>query len=313
MGPFSPPCLDCAKPVISSAVMANEPLKSEGAEIDGFIAALDAAREVKDLAGWRSGFAALDRALNGLSRGLYLLVGPPASGKTALAKQLADQVVRLNDIAALFFTFAETKNDLRVRTLARLSGLETREIRRGAGYLLHTYGVAKQPGADEPPAGWDKLKAVAAEAKGWLARLYLVECDLQTTYEDIARQVTATRQAAHSQPLLVVVDDAERLGDGTLAIDARLPLVVERLSDLAARFDLPMIATWPELDPGAPERWAERAAGATVMVLRDDGSGDAFTRRLTLHIVKNRGGEKANIALDFSKNLTLAREASRER
>ena len=36
---------------------------------------------------------------------------------------------------ALFFACAEKKDDLRVRTLARLSGLETREIRRGAGYL----------------------------------------------------------------------------------------------------------------------------------------------------------------------------------
>jgi len=294
--------------------MRNGPLKSEGAEIEGFIAELEAACEVKDIAGWRSGFAALDRALNGLSRGLYLLVGPPASGKTALAKQLADQAVRLNDGAALFFTFAETKNDLRARTLARLSGLETREIRRGAGYLLHTYGVAKQPGADEPPAGWDKLKTVAAEAKSWLARLYLVECDLQTTYEDIARQVAAARQAANSPRLLVVVDDAQRLGDTALAIDERLPLVAERLSDLALRLDVPLVAAWPELDSGAPERWAERAAGAAaVMVLRDNGPRDAYTRRLALHIVKNRAGEKAKLNFDFTENLTLTREASGER
>ena len=294
--------------------MGNGPLKSEGAEIDGFIAELEAACEVKEVAGWRSGFPALDRALNGLSRGLYLLVGPPASGKTALAKQLADQVVRLNDGAALFITFAETKNDLRVRTLARLSGLETREIRRGAGYLLHAYGVAKRPGADEPPAGWDKLKTVAAEAKSWLARLYLVECDLRTTYEDIERRVSAARQEDNSQRLLVVVDDAQRLGDAALAIDARLPLVVERLSDLAVRCDLPLVATWPELDSGAPERWAERAAGAdAVMVLRDERSSDAFTRRLALHIVKNRGGEKTKLDFDLTENLTKIIQADSRR
>ncbi len=292
--------------------MANGPLTSEGAEIDGFIAALESSRGVKDIAGWRTGFSALDAALNGLARGVYLLVGPPACGKTAFAKQLADQAVRLNDLASVFFTFAETRDDLRVRTLARLSGLETREIRRGAGYLLHTYGAAKQP--DEPPAGWDKLKAVAAEAKSWLARLYIVECDLRTSFDDIERSVSSAREAANDRSLLAVIDDAERLGDAALPIDARLPLVAERLSDLAVRCDLPLVATWPELDSAAPERWAERAPGAAaVMVLRDEGAGDAFTRRLALHVVKNRGGEKAKLAFDFSKNLTLTRQASSER
>jgi replicative DNA helicase len=293
--------------------MANEPLRSEAAEMDGFIAELESARDIKDIAGWRTGFAGLDRALNGFSRGLYLLIGPSGSGKTAFAKQLADQTVRLNNIAAVFFAFAETKDDLRVRTLARLSGMETREIRRGAGYLIHTYGAAKQPGADEPPLGWDKIKAVAAESKSWLARLYLVECDLKTTYQAIERQIAAAREAANTQYLIVIIDDAQRLGDGSLAIDARLPLVVERLTDLAVRLDLPLVAVCPESDSGAPEQWAERVPGAAaVMVLRDDGSGDDFTRRLTLHIVKNRGGEKTKIAFDFTENLTLAREASRD-
>jgi replicative DNA helicase len=294
--------------------MANGPLKSEGAEIDGFVAALEAAHDVRDVAGWRSGFAALDRALNGLSRGLYLLIGPSGSGKTAFAKQLADQMLRVNDIAALFFTFAELKDDLRVRTLARLSGLETHEIRRGAGYLLHNYGAAKQPGADEPPAGWDKVKAVAAEAKSWLARLYIIECDLTSTYDGIERQVAAVRQAANTQHLLAIIDDAQRLGDGSIAIDARLPLVVERLSDLAARLELPLLATWPESDRDPPQRWAERAPGAAaVMVLRDNGSSDAFTRRLELHIVKNRGGEKAKVAFDFTENLSKIIQVDRPR
>jgi hypothetical protein len=126
--------------------------------------------------------------------------------------------------------------------------------------------------------------------------------------------VTAAVKAANCPSPLVVVDDAQRLGDAALAIDARLPLVAERLTDLAARLDLPLVAIWPELESGAPERWAERAAGAAaVMVLRDEGSGDAFTRRLKLHIVKNRGGEKAQIDFDFTENLTLTRQASRER
>ena len=41
----------------------------------------------------------------------------------------------------IFFSFAETKKELRIKTLARLSGLDNREIRRGSAYLLHWYGV----------------------------------------------------------------------------------------------------------------------------------------------------------------------------
>jgi hypothetical protein len=104
---------------------------SEAEELDSFLAGLERGGEVKDLAGWKTGFASLDRALNGVSPGLYLLIGPPACGKTAFAKQLLDQAARENSAPALFFTLNETKADLRIRTLARLSGLETRDIRCG--------------------------------------------------------------------------------------------------------------------------------------------------------------------------------------
>ena len=104
----------------------GEELKSEAAELDALLAELESAREVKAIAGWLSEFKALDAALNGLSTGLYLVVGASGAGKTAFLKQLCDQSARANPVAAAFFTFNERKMDLRVRTLARLSGVETR-------------------------------------------------------------------------------------------------------------------------------------------------------------------------------------------
>lgn len=287
--------------------MGDGKLKSEAAELDAFIAALESAREVKDIAGWRSGFTALDASLNGLARGLYLVVGAPAAGKTAFVKQLCDQAARLNSVPAVFFTLGERKKDLSLRTLARLSGLETHEIRRGAGYLLHAYGVSKQNVAQEEMApGWEKLKAAAAGAKSWLDRLYVIEGDARTTLEDIERNISAAREAANTQSLLVVIDDAQRLGAAATALDERLPLVVERLSELALRLDLPLLATWPELgSAGAPEHWAERAVGAdAVLVLREDKTiPETVARGVTLHIVKNRVGDKTKIAFDFTPGL----------
>jgi DnaB-like helicase C terminal domain len=272
--------------------------------MQALLAGLESAREVKAIAGWRSEFKALDAALNGLSSGVYLVVGASGVGKTAFLKQVCDQSARANSVAAAFFTFNERKTDLRVRTLARLSGVETRDIRRGAGYLLHAYGMAKNPGEDAAP-GWEALKAAAGAAKGWLGRVYLFECGVKTTLDEIAADISAVRQAAETKDILVAVDGAERLGATALPFDERLPLVEETLSDMALRIDAPVVATWPELTrASAPEAWGERAAGAAaVMVLRETEPIADIVRRVTLHLVSNRGGERTKIEFDFSPAL----------
>jgi hypothetical protein len=85
---------------------------SEGAALDEFLDELQRQHEVREIAGWDTGFAALNGALDGILPGLYLIVGQPACGKTAFAKQLLDQVAMLNDALAIFFSFAESKNEL---------------------------------------------------------------------------------------------------------------------------------------------------------------------------------------------------------
>lgn len=292
-----------------------KPPISEAEELDSFLAGLQSGGAVKEIAGWESGFAALSRALNGISPGLYLLAGPPGCGKSAFAKQLLDQIARRNSVPAIFFAFSERKSDLRVRTLARLSGLETREIGRGAGYLLHSYGVSKHQSADpnEMSLGWEKLKLVAEEAKGWLNLIYLEECDERTTLSDIEQRVREVRTLKKSESVMVAIDDSQRLGDANSSFEARLPLVAESLQALAMRLDLPILATWPELEPAqAPQRWAERTAGANVvMVMREDAGRKHpdSTRALALHVVKNRAGEKATLRYDFSATLAKFTEA----
>jgi replicative DNA helicase len=285
-----------------------KPPISEAEELDSFLAGLESGGKVREIAGWESGFAALNRVLNGISPGLYLLAGPPGCGKSAFAKQLLDQIARRNSVPAIFFAFSERKTDLRIRTLARLSGLESREILRGAGHLLHAYGVPKQQISDskEMAPGWEKLKLVAEEAKGWLDLVYISECDTRTTLNDIEQRIQEVKRLQNSQQVMVIIDDSERLGDPSLSLDARLPLVAERLEDLAMRLDIPVLATWPDLEPAqAPQHWAGRTAAANVvMVMREDAERNKQvsepSRALALHVVKNRGGEKAVLRFDFS-------------
>lgn len=296
--------------------------KSEAEELGSFIDKLEQEREVRDIAGWETGFSGLSALLNGIVPGLYFLTGPAACGKTAFAKQLLDQVILQNSVPGIFFSFAEKKRELRIRTLARLSGLETREIRRGSAFLLHWYGVPKRSAADAErmPPSWEKLKRSAEEARNWLERTYLVECSRETKLEEIADQILAVKEVEKGRLLLVVIDDCQRLAARDQAPTDRLAIITEQLQGMAVALDVPIVAVWADLKEEAgrehsPQSWAERVPADVVLVLHQDRER---TKQLTepnqaiqLHVVKNRGGEKGNLAFDFqpafSKFLELPR------
>src|SRR4030095_2541396 len=111
--------------------------------------------------------------------------------------------------------------------LARLSGLESREIRRGSAYLLHWYGVPKAHYGDatQLPPSWEKLKQSARIAKSWLDLTYIVECQPNTDVQDLETHIAAVRAAAKSEKIFVVVDDCQRLGRSNQALIDRLPIV----------------------------------------------------------------------------------------
>ena len=287
-------------------------MRSEGAELDAVLAELQREQRIRDISGSGSGFTDLDRALDGLLPGLCWLIGPPGVGKTSFAKQLVDQVAQQHRAPALFFSFAESKKELRIKTLARLSGLDHREIRRGSAYLLHWYGVPRLA-ADEAgrlPPSWEKLKRMAEEARSWLDATYLVECRRDWSVAQIESQVGGLIAATGNKPGIIVIDDGHRLGNARRPLPARLPIVTEQLQQLAANFQAPLVAIWPELDTSlglSPEHWSEKVPGAeVVLVMRRDLER---TRKLTepnqaivLHIVTNRGGEKGKLAFDFLPN-----------
>lgn len=295
------------------------PVQSEGEELDGFLEELEGEHAIKEISGWETGFANLSRALDGIRTGLYLLIGPPACGKTAFAKQLLDQVAMHNRVPAIFFAFAESRKELRIRTLARLSGLESREIRRGSAYLLHWYGLPKAHygEAGQLPPSWEKLKRLAREAKSWLDLTYIVECDRQTDFTAIERCVSELGHATASENIFVVIDDCQRLGPPDQRLQDRLAIVVERLQQAAANLKAPVLAIWPDLHRSGesqPQTWAEAAASADViLVLQKDPERSQtlgeLHQALTLHVVKNRAGERGRLEFDFNGAVSKFTEA----
>src|SRR6266550_4930430 len=294
-------------------------LESEGALLDAVLDELQREHAVKEIAGWDTGFANLSRALDGIQPGFYLLIGAPAIGKTSFAKQLLDQVAIHNRVTGMFFSFAETRKALRIKTLARLSGLDQREIHRGSAYLLHWYGVprlASGETSDLPPS-WDKLKRDAEEAKSWLDLIYLIECPRNTTLYKIEAQIAENRSRAGSEQMMIVLDDCKRLGDSSQSLSARLPIIAEQLQETAIKLNVALLAVWPNLEASgavATQAWSERVASPDIVLVMESDLERSKkliepNRGITLHIVKNRGGERRSLAYDFFPALAKCAEA----
>ena len=294
-------------------------LRSEGEQLQAILDELQREQNVKEISGWETGFTNFSRALDGVLPGLYLLIGPPGSGKSAFAKQLLDQLAMHNSVPGIFFSFTESRKELRIKTLARLSGVENREIRRGSAYLLHWYGVPKaySQETNQLPPSWDKLKAAAQEAKPWLDLIYLVHCEPEFNWHRVEDQIEEIRTATKHPALVVVVDDCQRLDVSSGGLDHRLTVIAERLQEAAFKLQIPIFGVWPELggEPEfPPEAWSERLPNVDViMVLRTDPERTKKlsppNQALTLHIVKNRGGEKGKLAFDFFPGFARLAEA----
>jgi replicative DNA helicase len=284
-------------------------LRSEGEQLESILADLEREQQVKEISGWETGFTNLSRALDGLLPGLYLLIGKPGCGKSIFAKQLLDQLAMHNNVPGIFFSFTESHKELRIKTLARLSGVENREIRRGSAYLLHWYGVPKAQfqQTDQLPPSWEKLKAAAQQAKPWLDLIYLVKCEPETNWHQLEDPIREIRTVRNNPSLIAVIDDCQRLDISSGGLDRRLRVIAEQLQGAAIRLQIPIFGVWPELaiEPElAPEAWSERVPNVdVVMVLQKDPertkSLTVPNQALTLHIVKNRGGEKGKVAFDL--------------
>lgn len=293
-------------------------LQSEGAVLDAALAELERERAAQEISGWETGFANLSRALDGIRPGFYLLIGAPGIGKTSFARQLLDQIAMRNHVAGIFFSFAETKKELRIRTLARLSGLDQREIRRGSAYLLHWYGVPRLPAADaaDLPPSWEKLKRSVEDARSWLDLIYLAECPRGTTVGEIEAHLRALRAQIGSQEIVSVIDDCQRLGRADQSLDEHLPRIADQLQETAVSLKVPILAVWPDLEAEekSPASWSGKIAGPDVMLVLEKDlertkKSAELTEALTLHIVQNRGGEKGRLAYDFFPSFARFDEA----
>lgn len=286
--------------------------RSEGEDWPPYFAALEARQSPgRVFLGLNTGFDHLNYVANGLTEGLFILGAAPSTGKTTFAKQLADQVAELNPTATcLFVSLEQSREELRVKTLSRLSGVENRDILRGR--------------LDVSSAGWSKIGKAAAEYEKSAGRVFVLEGDKTTTPARLRLAALQVRRATKAEALFVVVDYLQIMPTEEKYQDprARVDAVVSDLRRLARDLGASVMAvsaigraSYTEAglsaykESGGIEYGADLAAILTPS--KDKTTGEdtvegAARRWHLIHcdVVKNRNGERARIDFRFFKAIS---------
>lgn len=297
--------------------------KSEGDDLEAFFAALEARQSPdNDFQGLDTGFEHLNRVINGLTQGsLFVLGAAPSVGKTTLAKQLFDQVAELNeDVACLFVSLEQSKEELRVKTLSRLSGVENRDILRGR--------------LDTTAQGWKRMGEAKEELAKFADKTFIVEGDGSTTPERIRLLGLQLRMKTEASRLLIVVDYLQIVPTEKDYSDIRrqVDMVVSEFRRIARDLPASIVvissigrASYKE-GTGALDAFKESGGiefgadvGGVMIPDKNKGKGEATVlgasrqwKRVHLDIVKNRNGERARIALNFFPAVSYFAEAGQE-
>ncbi len=171
-----------------------------------------------------TGFTGLDQKTGGLSSGLLLFVDEDSDRRSSFLKQLVDQVAARSNALGLYLSFETSKAALRIRTLARLSGIAGRDIEKGR--------VRK--GSPE----WERVEHNGRQAAGWLKRVFVVEAGADTDIESIqgmGRQLAGSDEDAAG---VIVIDSLERLSGKHPSV---APLLAQ-LRKLSESLDMLIIA-----------------------------------------------------------------------
>jgi replicative DNA helicase len=217
----------------------------------------------------------------GWTRGkLYLLAGPPETGKTTFCAWAADHAAR-NQIPVLYISFELSKSQLWLNGIARAARLDSRTIE-------------SQPWQNLPPEQSGHVHKQVQSAIGSYTQLAkhlnVVEARPGTPVFDLRPAITRVRnhyKLAMDAPVLVIVDAINSLGTGISEIDfgsdtgLKIERVIVALKQLAREMNTPVLAITPtssavsvEMDTNGEvpaetlkkESWFHSAAD-TVMVL----------------------------------------------
>lgn len=264
------------------------PTKYEADLLDETLLSIEAPKP-----GRPTGFAHLDDVLHGgLRPGLAMVAGTPGAGKTTFLKQMADQLAE-GGAPVLFFSYEQSAEELRLKTLSRLSSIENRQLKAG------------NIGASERR----HLMQAIDQYRRFGSRMKIIEGDGRYTVSAI-RMLALQERARMDQSPIVIIDYLQILPTGDMeATDKRqqVDLLVSELRRLARDLDTTVIAISSmsrgqydkaQLDAFKESGGIEYTADIAI-VLKVEANDRPAERRVTMRVVKNRNGERADIDMRY--------------
>lgn len=273
-----------------------------------FIDVLEARRNDKrDFLGLDSGFKHLNEVFNGLTEGVFILSGAPSTGKTTLAKQIADHVAEAEKTPVLFWSFEQSKEELRIKSLARLSSVDARALWKG------------RTGDDN----WAKIRQADREYREGPGRwLTIIEAGRDDTLDRIRNVALMAKHKAGDGQILLILDYLQIIPSGNDAPESLREKVDRNLSELrrlSRDLKSPILVIssqnreayksnkQPTLAALKESGGIEYSADAVLCLWRDRQESEKLTVkfkrdtiRVKTFVLKNRNGELATVNLDFT-------------
>lgn len=260
--------------------------------------------------GTPTGLADLDRTLNGLNPGLYVLGGAPGVGKTSLVLQWAMKAAE--EVPVVYVTYENSPLNLTLKAIGRLANISPSDVERGVADLAKLQ---------------EGINIFESWPPGTSTRLAFVEGTPDTTTAYIQGQARQAMARHGARRCLVIVDYLQRMahanGSGYGTLRENVSALTLGLRKLATQLDSPVLAI-SSLSRGVnnyahPTLEALKESGdleftADVVLLlgaREDALGRGPRRMVDLVVAKNRFGEAdRKVGLSFNPALgDFAQEA----
>ena len=286
---------------------------AEAVAAEGFLDTLGARRaDGRDFLGLDCGFRHLNEVLNGLPDGVIILAGAPSCGKTTLAKQIADHVAEVEEVPVLFYSFEQSAEELRIKSLARLASVDSRRIWKGRSAETE----------------WSEVEKAAEDyRRGPGPYLTVIEAGRRDTVETIRAAALMAQRKAGGKRVLLVLDYLQIIPAGKEAPDAlreRIDVNLSELRRLSRDMKSPVLVissmnreAYKENKPPTMAALKESggieySADAVICLWRDKKESEILTKDLSMktdrveaYVLKNRNGELARVKLNFTKAWAL--------